>query len=520
MGGDEFTMPANTTYVGEILGVLDAEPGRPVLTWRDVTLTARQFTGAVRAAAAVLHRCTGGRPDLVVGVLTVTNTPATLILRYAANLVGATVVHLHTINAVDPGDRIGLDAARRIVEETRVTVLAVDANNLERAREVRDGVLTPVDMVALGDLGPDVIDLTAGDPAFDASAVAVAPSADAVVTYTSGTTGKPKGIVVSFGTRRGFITGGLQQAWRAVYLATLPMSHSSGQAADDTLASGGTVVLHDGFDAGRVLAAVPHHGVTRLLVSPPQLYLLLDHPDVDRADLSSITVLSYTGAPSSPERLARAAKRFGPVLMQIYGTSEAAAITLLTPFEHSDPALLTTAGRPLFTQLRIRDEQDTRDLPTGETGEILVQSPFAMTRYVGDPELTARTLRDGWLHTGDLGSLDARGYLTLRGRRSETVKTGGIKVYPANVERVLLAHPGIAQAAVFAVADGDRIEHLHAAVALRDARTPVTEEELKARIGAELSAPHVPERIHLRPTLPLTAVGKPDKARLAAETGG
>ena len=293
-------MPANDTYVSRILQVLAAEPGKVVLTGHDVALTADRFTGAVRAAAAVLHRRLGAGAGVtpVVGILTATNTPATLILRYAANLVGATVVHLHTTNAVDPNDRLGADATRRIVEETRTTVLAVDEANLARARAIRDEVLTEVQLVALGRLGPDVVDLTRGDPAFDESTVGVDPGADAVVTYTSGTTGKPKGIAVSFRTRRGFITGGLQQAWRAIYLATLPMSHSSGQAADDSLASGGAVILHDGFDAGAVLDAVQRHRVTRLLVSPPQLYLLLDHPDTDTADLSSITLLSYTGSPS------------------------------------------------------------------------------------------------------------------------------------------------------------------------------------------------------------------------------
>ena len=203
--------------------------------------------------------------------------------------------------------------------------------------------------------------------------------------------------------------------------------------------------------------------------------------------------------------------------MQIYGTSEAAAITMLTPFEHSDPALLTTAGRPLFTEVRIRDDNDERDLPAGEIGEILVRSPFGMTRYVGDPELTARTLRDGWLHTGDLGFLDARGYLTISGRRSEVIKANGIKIHPASLERVLMTHPAVAQAAVFAVVDRDRLEHVHAAVATHPGQPEPTEEELRELLGTRLSVKHVPGRIQIRAALPLTGIGKPDKARLAAE---
>ncbi|MFI9503674.1 AMP-binding protein [Nocardia sp. NPDC052566] len=514
-------MSANDTYVHQILEVLSREPGKVVLTGGGIAMTAAEFDGLVRSAAQLLHRHIAAEPAAsapVVGILTATNTPATLILRYAANLVGATVVHLHTTNAVDPNDPLPTHAAHRAVAETKVTVLAVDAGNLDRARVLGAGAAAPIRLAALGDLGPDVLDLTGGDPTFDAADIAIAPDRIAVVTYTSGTTGKPKGIAVDFRARRGFITAGLQMAWRATYLATLPMSHSSGQAADDSLASGGAVIMHDGFAPGAVLRAIEEHRITRMLISPPQLYLLMDHPDVTTTDLSSLAMLCYTGAPSSRKRLADAVRIFGQVLIQIYGTTEAAAITMLGPAEHLDPGLLGTTGRPLFAQVRIRDQEDGRDLPTGEIGEICVRSPFRMAEYVGDPELTARTVRDGWLHTGDLGFVDERGYLTIRGRMSEVVKTNGIKIYPAAVEDAFLAHPEVAQAAVFPVVDQDRIEYLHAAVVLRDPGA-ATEDELRTHIAAEISPKHVPARIHLRDALPLTGVGKPDKALLAKTAG-
>ncbi|WEH32258.1 AMP-binding protein [Streptomyces sp. AM 4-1-1] len=525
-------MSASETYVNKILEVLSSEPEKTVLTWRGGTVTAAGFDASVRTAAHVLHRHGSGAENApadsgdtagtgtVVAILTVTNSPATLILRYAANLAGATVVHLHTTNAVDPDDRIATEAELQILKETGATVLAVDADHLALARELRALLDTPLTLAALGDLGPGVLDLTDGDPkAFDPAAVEIDPTRTAVVTYTSGTTGKPKGIAVDFRTRNGFIAAGLRMGWRAVYLATLPMSHSSGQTTDDSLASGGAAVLHDGFDAGEVLRAVAEHRVTRLLVSPPQLYLLMDHPDLTATDLSSLQMLCYTGCPASPRRLAAAAGIFGDALIQVYGTGEAGAISMLTPAEHKEPELLDTAGRPLLGEVRIRDPHDGRDLATGETGEICVRSPFAMKGYVGDPGLTARTLRDGWLHTGDLGSTDERGYIHIRGRVADVLKTNGIKIHPVTVENALLAHPDVVQAAAFGVRDRDRTEYLHAAVVLRDG-AGTTADALRDHVAAELTPKHVPRGITVHPQLPLTGAGKPDRTRLAANAGG
>jgi fatty-acyl-CoA synthase len=518
------SISARETYVSQILEVMSAEPEQVVLSCRDETLTGDELTRSVRSAAQVLRRHAGESSDdadaPVVAILTVTNSPATLILRYAANLTGATVVHLQTTNAVDPGDRIATDAKLTILAETGATHLAVDAEHLALARELCDRLPAPPTLLGWGDLAADVLDVTAGDAdAFDPSAVEIPLDRAAVVTYTSGTTGRPKGIAVDFRTRNGYITAGLTMAWRGAYLATLPMSHSSGALADDSLASGGSVVIHDGFDAGAVLRAVAEHGITRTLLSPPQLYLLMDHPEVTTTDLSSLQMLCYTGCPASPERLADAVKIFGEVLFQIYGTSEAAAISMLTPAEHADPELRLTVGRPMAGEIRIRDEHDHTDLPAGATGEICVRSPFAMRGYVGDPELTARTVRDGWVHTGDLGRVDERGYIHILGRVADVIKTNGIKIQPLTVENTLMAHPDVVQAAVFCVRDKDRVEHMHAAVVLRDGGT-ATAAELSDHVSTALSPKHVPAEIGIRPELPLTRVGKPDRARLAAGAGG
>ncbi|MEU0987288.1 AMP-binding protein [Streptomyces sp. NPDC005953] len=513
-------MPSNETYVSQILKVISAEPEKVVLSWHDKTLTAAELTALVRSAAHTLRQhvdANGKAADTVVAILTVTNTAPTLILRYAANLIGATVVHLHTTNAVDPGDHLIADAKLKILQETGATHLAVDAENLAAARALRELLPAPLDLIGLGDLGSDVLDLTTGDAnAFDPADADIRLDQPAVVTYTSGTTGKPKGIAVDFQTRNGFISAGLQMGWRSVYLATLPMSHSSGATTDDSLASGGSVFLRDGFDPGDVLRSVQQRRITRLLVSPPQLYMLLDHPEVSSTDLSSLQMVTYVGSPASPERLADAVKVFGDVLIQVYATSEAGFVSMLSPAEHLDPRLRITVGRPIPGWVQIRDQDDHHDLPAGEVGEICVRSAFTMSEYVGEPELTARTVRDGWVHTGDLGFIDGDGYLHLRGRIGEVMKTNGIKIHPVTVENAFLAHPDVVQACVFCVRDADRIEHMHAAVVLREAST-ATAADLAEHIRVAISPKHIPEEIGIRTALPLTGAGKPDKARLAAE---
>ncbi|WP_432252743.1 ANL family adenylate-forming protein [Streptomyces sp. HNM1019] len=473
-------------------------------------------------------------------VLTVTNSPATIILRYAANLAGATLVHLHSTNAVDPTDQLAAAARQELLSRTGAAFLAVDKEHVGAAHELCDRLPEPPRLAALGPLGPDVLDLSSGDPdAFDLDAAGADPEQPAVVICTSGTSGRPKAVTLSYRVRglplqnspaqdspaqnspaqeSPFQDSPLQSPEPIVYLSTLPVSNSSSSVVDLTLASGGTVILHDGFEAGEVLRAVERHRVSALALTPPQLYALVDHPDVATTDRSSIRVISYVGSPAAPARLAEAVEVFGPVLLQIYGTTEISPISVLTPSDHTDPELRGTVGRPT-AEVRIRHLDDDRDVPPGETGEVCVRSPYTMLGYWSEPELTAETIRDGWVHTGDLGSVDENGCLRLHGRMREVVKTNGIKVHPTDVENALLTHPEVAQAAVYCVVDDDRVEHIHAAVVVRPGGT-ADSGTLIGHVAAELSPKHVPAVVTSHDALPLTAAGKPDKQALAARNRG
>ncbi|MGW4130847.1 AMP-binding protein [Amycolatopsis japonica] len=498
-------------YVSQLLGVLSTRPDEIALRHGDEALTSAELAAAITGAAAAL-RDRGTGEGGVVALLTVGNSPATLIGRYAANLIGATVVHLRGINAADPLDELPIATQVEIVDDTGTTVLLTDAANLDRARKIRDAMAEPAALAAFGDFGDDVADITG-------TAGEVEPRAEgtAVLTYTSGTTGRPKGIGRGFGGLGAVVTKARHMTERCTMLVTTPLSHSVSSTVDDAVASGGMIVLHEGFDAGAVLEAVERHRVNRVYLATPQLYDLLDHPALGTTDHSSLRELYYGGSPASPVRLSRAAEVFGAKLIQIYGTTESWVIAALSPEEHLKPELLTTVGKAVpFVQVGIRDPHVRHELPAGKTGEICVRSPMMMDGYWKRPDLTSRVLIDGWLHTGDVGYLDENGYLYLVDRLADMIKTNGIKVYPAEVENALLAHPDVAQAAVFGVADEDNVEYMHAIAVPRRGRD-VDPADLAAQVARVLSPSHVPAEIRLRAELPLTDAGKPDKLRLREE---
>ncbi|KUN03349.1 hypothetical protein AQI95_22805 [Streptomyces yokosukanensis] len=282
-----------------------------------------------------------------------------------------------------------------------------------------------------------------------------------------------------------------------------------------TLLHGGTIVLTDGFDTADVLRAVERDRVTVATMVPTRLYRLLDHPDLATTDLSSLRLLVYMGASIAQPRLREALLRLGPILAQSYGQNEARMISVLHPDDHTGgrPELLRSAGRPRpGVEVSIRDDADA-SVPAGTVGEVWVRSPYTMNGYWRQPELTSRTVTDGWIRTGDLGRLDPDGYLYLVDRLRDMAIVEGHNCYTREVEDLLAGHPEVRQVAVVALPDDETGEALHAAVVGRPG-APVPEEELRALVRAEKSPWHVPRTIVAVDGIPLTEVGKPDKRAL------
>ncbi|MFX0579425.1 ANL family adenylate-forming protein [Nocardia nepalensis] len=503
-------------YVQQLLTHFDADPDRAAVVSDGVVLTAGELAGATRRAAAAMGRSGIDRGD-VVGILTEPNTAGTLILRWAANLVGATAAHVRGMNAVVPDDELRVELQRAVVADVGARMLAVDPANEGRARELLGNASNRPMLAVLGAGQPDTVDLTAG------SGDGVGPCADiadgdlAVITQTSGSSGLSKGVCWPFGVKNEMATSAVGRSGPMNLLITAPLTHSSGFGADDTLVSGGMVVLHTGFDAGAVLRAVAHYRIGRLILGTPQVYALAEHPDRPDTDLSTLTELIYTGSPAAPLRLREAREIFGPVLIQVYGTTETGVLTMLLPHDHDELNSCGTVGRPLDPEaLSIRHPESGVALPTGEVGEVCAIPRWPIAGYWHEPEATAALVRAGWVRTGDLGYLDTDGYLHLAGRLADMMKVKGIRIHPEAVEKVLSQAPGVSQAAVCGVEDADRVEHIYAAVVPKPG-TIVDPQQLRRHIAEALSDNHVPTMIDIRHELPVTGPGKPDRVQLRAD---
>jgi fatty-acyl-CoA synthase len=339
------------------------------------------------------------------------------------------------------------------------------------------------------------------------------PGDVAMILYTGGTTGVPKGVLrrhpAAVAILASSILADFEIPYDSRYLAVAPISHVGQTKLLPVLARGGSVHLATRFAPDEVLATIARERITMTLLVPTMIYTLLDSSDLDRTDLSSLELLYYGAAPMSRTRLGEGLTRLGPVFAQLYGQTECYPISFLSRADHADPDLHTSCGFPVSTcAVRLLDE-DGNDVPTGEIGEVAVRSPAAMDEYWTIPD--ARV--DGWLRTGDMARADERGYLHLGDRKKDMIISGGFNVYPKEVEDALAQHPDVASCAVFGVPDEKWGEQVTAAVVLRSGAA-VTPEDLIAHVKALKGAVQTPKEVRLLDALPVTALGKVDKKLL------
>ncbi|MFZ3566721.1 FadD3 family acyl-CoA ligase [Streptomyces sp. BH097] len=378
-----------------------------------------------------------------------------------------------------------------------------------------------VDRKARATSWPAFLRLGATVPAADAAARAAGVREDDVsdVLFTSGTTGRPKGVMTTHRQNvRTYLAWsqrtGLARGDR--YLIISPMFHSFGYKAGvlACLLRGATMVLQPVFDVAETLRLVEKESIT-VLPGPPTIFTtLLDAPDRDRHDLSSLR-LAVTGAATVPVALVtRVRAELFPVVVTAYGLTESCGTVTVCRADDSDETIARTAGRPIDgVEVRVVDAA-RRPLPAGQDGEVLVRGYNVMLGYLDDPRATAEAVDDeGWLATGDVGHLDEGGHLTLTGRSKEMFVVGGFNVYPAEIEQLLSRHDTVAEAAVVGVPD-DRLGEVGRAYVTLRPGAGTTPAELTGFCRERLANFKVPREVVILDAFPRNAAGKIRKTDL------
>ncbi|MFN0180869.1 MAG: o-succinylbenzoate--CoA ligase [Gemmatimonadales bacterium] len=394
-----------------------------------------------------------------------------------------------------------------ILRDAGVETLLYDREYEETVTALRDGGLEPQRLIAVGDRYAQLRESgRETEPA-----AGVAGDDPLLIMYTSGTTGRPKGAVhthASFSAASTAVnlTCDIRDGDRE--LVVLPLFHIGALLPLTwVLHHGGTGVVLRSFDADLAIRVLESERITTGLVVPTIFEMLLDHPRFESIDHSSLRSLVVGGAPVPPP-LARRSKEAGITALQDYGSTEAAVVTIASEDEFLTKPM--SAGRPLIhTEVRIVDD-DGQSLPAGEVGEIVVRGNHLMAGYWGRPEATANAFRDGWFHTGDLGSLDGEGCLFVRDRKNDLIISGGENIYPAEVERVLAEWPRVREAAVIGQPSAKWGES-PVAVVVPQPGPPITADELVDYCRGRLAGYKIPRQVVVVDTLPRTPTGKVQK---------
>ncbi len=506
------SVPLDDRSIGVVLREQAAARGdAPALYWlaSDGSLGSLSYQRLCRAAATLAAEWQAQlTPGARVAVWS-PNAPEWVILEYAAALSGA------ILTPINPA--LTEPELRRIVEQSGAELLYAATSFrgralLERARAVTSDL--PVEVRNMQHL-PTAVggdDLPEKLPALDE----VESSAPFLLQYTSGTTGSPKGAVLSHSAAYNagrFSAARLGLTETDVWLCPLPLHHVGGSVCIllPMLSAGGAVALAAGWDVERVVQLVAASGSTVLGAVPTMMVDLAQHPAARDGRLSSLRILQGGGSTVAPALIERLESALGASVVVAYGQSEA-PVTISCSLEDSAQDKAQTIGRPLpHREVRIADPETGTTLGIDEVGELLVRSPLSMTGYWRDPAATAAAIdSDGWLHSGDLCSLDARGVIRIHGRRRDLIIRGGENIFPADVEEALLAHPNVSDVAVVG-APSDRFGEEPVAFIIPVPGKAAIAAELDVWAHERLAGFACPRHYYVVDRLPLTASGKVQK---------
>jgi fatty-acyl-CoA synthase len=339
--------------------------------------------------------------------------------------------------------------------------------------------------------------------------VDAAPGDDAAIVYTSGTTSLPKGVVLTHGS---YLAD--WQNLRVVQAPTIdsvnlqiaPLYHAAIVHSVLHLITGARTILAPKFDPGFVLRTIAAERVTHVFCVPTIIYDLLDHPEFDTTDFSSLRTMEYGAAPMTRTRLEEALSTVGPIFIHAYGMTETTShCCTLGGLEHNE--VLGSIGHPMRSCEMMIADDDGNALPDDAIGEMLVRGPNIMSRYWGRDGETEAALKAGWLHTGDLGRRDPRGYYFIVDRKKDMIISGGVNVYPKDIEEVIARHPAVAEVAVYGTPHPRWGEAVAAAIRLKPGAS-LDRDELQALMEHQLGRHLLPKRIEVVADFPRNGTGK------------
>jgi fatty-acyl-CoA synthase len=489
----------NDVYIVKLLRELRRAGRATVLRYRDESLAGEALLALIFRYARVL-RGLGIRRGTLLGMFA-PNLPEAIAIRYAAHVLGAATVYL----SVPPTE----SQRQALVEQIAPDLLVVFP---ETIRYLGQRVGVPFATIGIDKVGSrGRLDVLAASASMDPIDVLADSNDLAVVSSSGGSTGVPKGSCRNFAAYTAMVSATSPRD--RIQLINGPLAYLSQVLVDITLLGGGHVVFRDAYEASDTLATIEAEKITDLFLAEPQLFEVMDDPQIDTRDLSSIRSLTHIGSSAPKSLRLRARKRFGPIIGHAYGASEMGLVSALAPIDHdvSRPECFTSAGRiQPGVDVRFR-RVDGRLVDSGEIGVIEVQSPAMATGYHNNPGLSSRSFQDGWFNTGDLGRLDRDGLLHILGRAVDAQEINGTLVTPTEIEDALCRYPSIR----YAVVVRDVGEHVTIAAVTAWAGLSIEDRVCRQvvldRFGAAAVASLLVVSID---QMPLTEQGKPDRAEI------